>query len=64
METNANSVISDLSLKKLVATEQRPSMWNATYSSFFPNEVKILWLLSLSIADNLLTAYSFVLTFD
>ncbi|XP_058753574.1 ethylene-responsive transcription factor RAP2-7-like isoform X2 [Vicia villosa] len=38
METNANSVISDLSLKKLVATEQRPSMWNATYSSFFPNE--------------------------
>ncbi|XP_058780079.1 ethylene-responsive transcription factor RAP2-7-like isoform X2 [Vicia villosa] len=38
METNANSVLSDLSLKKLVATEQRPSMWNATYSSFFPNE--------------------------
>ncbi|CAL5200308.1 unnamed protein product [Lathyrus oleraceus] len=38
METNANSVISDPSMKKLVVTEQRPSMWNATYSSFFPNE--------------------------
>ncbi|KAL5082317.1 hypothetical protein RYX36_010738 [Vicia faba] len=38
METSANSVISDLSSKKLVVTEQRPSMWNTTYSSFFPNE--------------------------
>ncbi|WJX69389.1 hypothetical protein P8452_53637 [Trifolium repens] len=38
METNVNSVIGDPSLKKLVVTEQRPSMWNATFSSFFPNE--------------------------
>lgn len=38
METNVNSVIGDPSLKKLVVTEQRPPMWNATFSSFFPNQ--------------------------
>ncbi|TKY48484.1 Ethylene-responsive transcription factor RAP2-7 [Spatholobus suberectus] len=37
VETNVNSVIGDPSLKKLVVTEERPSVWNATYSSFFPN---------------------------
>nr|UVT84861.1 TARGET OF EAT1 [Robinia pseudoacacia] len=38
METNVNSVIGDPSLKRLVVTEERPSVWNATYSSFFPSE--------------------------
>ncbi|OIW03945.1 hypothetical protein TanjilG_30221 [Lupinus angustifolius] len=38
METNVNSVIGDPSLKRLVVTEERPFVWNATYSSFFPNE--------------------------
>lgn len=37
MGTNANSVIGDPSLKRLV-TEDRPSVWSATYPSFFPNE--------------------------
>ena len=67
METNVNSVIGDQSLKKLVVTEQRPPMWNATFSSFFPNEVKIHCLLSLSLSlsmINLFTTYSVVLTFD
>lgn len=41
METNINSVIGDPSLKRLVVTEERPSVWNATYSSFFPNEVSL-----------------------
>lgn len=51
METNVNSVIGDPSLKKLVVTEQRPPMWNATFSSFFPNQVRIHCLLSLSTSD-------------
>ncbi|KAG4961296.1 hypothetical protein AAZX31_13G311400 [Glycine max] len=37
METNINSVIGDPSLKRLVVTEERPSVWNAAYSTFFPN---------------------------
>ncbi|KAK7261405.1 hypothetical protein RIF29_27715 [Crotalaria pallida] len=40
METNVNSVTGDPSLKRLVVTEDRPSAWNASYSSFFPNEEK------------------------
>ena len=39
METNVNSVIGNPSLKRLVATEEHPSVWNGTYPSFFPNEV-------------------------
>ncbi|XP_057451425.1 ethylene-responsive transcription factor RAP2-7-like isoform X2 [Lotus japonicus] len=38
METNANSVIGDPSLKRLVVTQDRPSVWNSTYSRFFPTE--------------------------
>ncbi|XP_061352039.1 ethylene-responsive transcription factor RAP2-7-like isoform X2 [Gastrolobium bilobum] len=38
MEANVNSVIGDPSLKGVVVTEERPSVCNATYSSFFPNE--------------------------
>ncbi|KAK7324963.1 hypothetical protein VNO77_28953 [Canavalia gladiata] len=37
IETNVNSVIGDPSLKRLVVNEECPSVWNATYSSFFPN---------------------------
>ncbi|KAL2332069.1 hypothetical protein Fmac_019650 [Flemingia macrophylla] len=36
METNVNSVIGD-PLKRLLVTEERPSVWNAAYSNFFPN---------------------------
>ncbi|XP_020223103.1 APETALA2-like protein 1 isoform X3 [Cajanus cajan] len=37
METTANSVIGDPSLKRLLVTEERPSVWNAAYSNSFPN---------------------------
>ncbi|KAK7272114.1 hypothetical protein RJT34_28520 [Clitoria ternatea] len=37
METNVNQIIGDPSLKRMVVTEERPSIWNAPYSSFFPN---------------------------
>ena len=45
MDTNVNSVIGDPSLKRLVVTEERPAVWNASYSSFFPNEVSLLSIL-------------------
>ncbi|XP_016170314.1 ethylene-responsive transcription factor RAP2-7 isoform X2 [Arachis ipaensis] len=38
METHVNSVIGDPSLKRLVVNEERSSVWNASYSSFFPSE--------------------------
>ncbi|RYR42821.1 hypothetical protein Ahy_A08g039258 isoform I [Arachis hypogaea] len=38
METHVNSVIGDPSFKRLVVNEERSSVWNASYSSFFPNE--------------------------
>lgn len=62
METSANSVIGDPSLKRMVVTEERPSVWNATYSSFFPNEVSSLPTLSLSGSH--FTAYSLVLRLE
>ncbi|RDX64421.1 Ethylene-responsive transcription factor RAP2-7, partial [Mucuna pruriens] len=37
METNVNSVIGEPSLKRLVVPEERPSVWNAAYSTFFSN---------------------------
>ncbi|KAK7335731.1 hypothetical protein VNO80_27733 [Phaseolus coccineus] len=37
METNVNSVIGDPSLKRHIVTEERPSEWNTSYSTFFPN---------------------------
>ncbi|XP_027346039.1 ethylene-responsive transcription factor RAP2-7 isoform X2 [Abrus precatorius] len=38
METNVNSGIGNPFLKRLVVTEERPSVWNGMYPSFFPNE--------------------------
>ncbi|OIW09160.1 hypothetical protein TanjilG_11298 [Lupinus angustifolius] len=38
VETNVHSVIDGPALKSLVVTEDRPSVWNATYSSFFPTQ--------------------------
>ncbi|KAK7262379.1 hypothetical protein RJT34_29951 [Clitoria ternatea] len=38
METNVNSGIGNSSLKTLVVTEERHSVWNDMFPSFFPNE--------------------------
>ncbi|KAF7805538.1 ethylene-responsive transcription factor RAP2-7-like isoform X1 [Senna tora] len=38
IETNTDSVIGDPSMKRLVVTDDRPSVWNGIYPSFFPNE--------------------------
>ncbi|KAK4286486.1 hypothetical protein QN277_003036 [Acacia crassicarpa] len=37
-EINIDSVNGDQSLKRPVVTEERPSVWNGIYPSFFPNE--------------------------
>ncbi|KAK7312529.1 hypothetical protein VNO77_36446 [Canavalia gladiata] len=38
METNVSSGVGNPSLKRLVVTEECPSVWNGTCPSFFPNE--------------------------
>jgi len=38
METNVSG-IGDPSLKRLLATEERHSLWNGMYPAFFSNEV-------------------------
>ncbi|KAL2984089.1 hypothetical protein AAZX31_12G070000 [Glycine max] len=37
METNVNSGIGNPSLKRMVVTEDRPSLWNGMSPNFFPN---------------------------
>lgn len=39
METNVNSGVGNPSLKRLVVSEDCPSVWNGMCPSFFPNEV-------------------------
>lgn len=39
IENHVNSVIGNSSSKRLVVTDERPSVWNGMHPSFFPNEV-------------------------
>jgi len=46
METNVSSGIGNPSLKRMVATEDRPSLWNGMSPNFFPNGVIHLTLIA------------------